>query len=82
MNTKKLEKIKLIWDFRGINSDKIANHHLKHLTDFFKIEKEILIDSGVQNLNQFHSTAFVIIMNKDLEKIKSILKPHRGQKVE
>ena len=70
MNTKKLEKIKLIWDFKGINSDKIANHHLKHLRDFFKIEKEILIDSGVQDLNQFHSTAFVIIMHKNLEKIK------------
>ena len=40
-----MQKIKLLWDFRGPNAKKIANHHLKHLKDFFKVEDKKFIDS-------------------------------------
>ena len=34
---KQLEKIKLIWDFRGPVAEKTAQHHLKHLHQIQRI---------------------------------------------
>ena len=74
-----MEKIKLIWDFRGPNGKNTAIHHEKHIKEFFEIEKKTLINSGVETLNEFHHTAFAVILKTDLEQIKLALKPSRGQ---
>tara|TARA_S200000501_G_scaffold377560_1_gene436404 strand:+ start:4219 stop:4443 length:225 start_codon:yes stop_codon:yes gene_type:complete len=73
-----MQKIKLLWDFRGPNAKKIANHHLK---DFFKVSDKKLFESGIKKENEFHHFSFVVILNKDLESVKLNLKPNRGQKV-
>ena len=70
--------IKLIWDFRGPNGKKTAIHHEKHIRAFFKIEKKILISSGIETLNEFHHLAFAVVLKADLEQIKSVLKRNRG----
>ncbi len=72
-------KIKLIWDFRGPNGKNTAIHHEKHIKEFFEMEKKTLINSGVETLNEFHHTAFAVVLKKDLEQIKLALKPNRGQ---
>ena len=77
-----MKKIKLIWDFRGPNGRKTSIHHEKHIREFFRLEKMCLIESGTESLNDFHYFAYAIILGKDLEKIKSILKPNRGKLVE
>ena len=41
-----MNKIKIIWDFRGPVSQKIADHHEKHLQEFFKKENKKLYESG------------------------------------
>ena len=74
-----MEKIKLIWDFRGPNGKNTAIHHEKHIKEFFEMEKKTLINSGVETLNEFHHTAFAVILKTDLEQIKLALKPNRGQ---
>ena len=74
-----MEKIKLIWDFRGPNGKNTAIHHEKHIKEFFEIEKKTLINSGVETLNEFHHTAFTVILKTDLEQIKLAIKPNRGQ---
>ena len=74
-----MEKIKLIWDFRGPNGKNTAIHHEKHIKEFFEIEKKTLINSGVETLNEFHHTAFAVILKTDLEQIKLAIKPNRGQ---
>ena len=71
--------IKLIWNFRGSNGKKTAIHHEKHIRAFFKIEKKILISSGIETLNEFHQLAFAVVLKADLEQIKSVLKPNRSQ---
>ena len=71
--------IKLIWNFRGPNGKKTAIHHEKHIRAFFKIEKKILISSGIETLNEFHQLAFAVVLKADLEQIKSVLKPNRSQ---
>ncbi len=77
-----MKKIKLIWDFRGPNSMNTSIHHEKHIKEFFISEKMDLIESGTESSNDFHYFAYAIILVKDLEKIKSILKPNRGKVVD
>ena len=72
-------KIKLIWDFRGANGKNTAIHYEKHIKEFFQMKKKTLINSGVETSNEFHHTAFAIILKTDLEQIKLALKPNRGQ---
>ena len=78
----RMEKIKLIWDFRGPNGKNTATHHEKHLKEFFKIENKKMFQSGTEALNELHHLAYVIILKKDLNEIKLILKPHRGEIVD
>ena len=40
-----MEKIKLIWDFRGHDGKNTAIHHEKHLKEFFEIENKQLFES-------------------------------------
>jgi len=74
-----MEKIKLIWDFRGPNGKKTAIHHEKHLKEYFEIEKKKLFESGTENLNEMHSLAYAIINKKDLNETRKILRPNRGK---
>ena len=78
----RMEKIKLIWDFRGPHGKNTAIHHEKHLKEFFEIENKKLFKSGTETLNELHHLAYVIILKKDLNEIKLILKPNRGEIVD
>lgn len=77
-----MEKIKLIWDFWGPYSKNTALHHEIHLKEFFQEEKKLLIESGIDRINDSHHTAFIIIPKKDLNEIKLILKPKRAESVD
>lgn len=74
-----MEHIKLIWDFRGHHAQKTAEHHEIHLKDFIKIEKTQLNITGVENLSDMHSLAFMIVSKDEMKPIRDALKPHRGQ---
>ena len=76
-----MEKIKLIWDFRGPSSSQTAAHFKIHLLEFFASEKMLLIESGVESMNEFHHYTYAVIDRQNLEGIKSALKPTRGQLV-
>ena len=74
-----MDRIKLIWDFWGPNSKNTAIHHEIHLKEFYKIKKKELIHSGTELINDSHCIAFAIIPKNDLNEIKLILKPNRGE---
>jgi len=74
-----MEHIKFIWDFRGPHAQKTAEHHEIHLKDFIKIEKTQLNTTGVENLSDMHSLAFMIVSKDEMKPIRDALKPHRGQ---
>jgi hypothetical protein len=76
-----MEQIKLIWDFRGPASSKTAAHFKIHLLEFFTSEKILLIESGVESLNENHHYTYAVIDKQNLELIKLALKPTRGQLV-
>ena len=76
-----MKLIKLIWDFKGPNSDKTAEHFKSHLDQFLKIENKTFSDLGLEIVNDFYSFVFVITSIDDLNFFKEKLKPNRGQKV-
>lgn len=74
-----MRKLKLIWDFRGPDAQKIAEHHEIHLKDYIKIEKLHLDITGVETISELHSIAFMVVEEAHMKPIRDALKPHRGQ---
>ncbi len=72
--------IKLIWDFRGLDALKTAQHHEIHLKEF--IQKNDLSQfpvTGAEDLSEVHSIAFWVVPESEIMKYRDILKPHRAQ---
>ncbi|MEL0456959.1 hypothetical protein WJN01_12035 [Flavobacteriaceae bacterium SZ-1-7] len=74
-----MRKLKLIWDFRGPNARKIAEHHEIHLKEYAKMEKLAITITGVENIGNIHSIAYLVVDEPDMKPIRDALKPHRGQ---
>ncbi|MFD0931457.1 hypothetical protein ACFQ0R_02480 [Psychroflexus salinarum] len=72
-------QIKLIWDFRGPNAEKTAEHHEIHLKDFLKINAMDNHLTGVEQINEFHFLAFLVVDEVQMKDFRDRLKPHRGQ---
>ena len=73
-----MQKIKLIWDFRGSSDIQTATHYTKHLKEFFEEKNLELLEVGVETINDFHQLAFAVINKEDVEVVKHALKPHRA----
>ena len=72
-------KIKLIWDFRGPNAQKTAEHHCLHLSEFSTLEKLTFHEIDSQKLSDFYSIAYLIIDETNMLTFRDALKPHRGE---
>ncbi len=72
-------KLKLIWDFKGPNASKTAQHHEIHLKEYILLEKTSLNITGYQDINEIHSLAFMVVTDSEMKKVRDALKPHRGQ---
>ena len=74
-----MRKIKLIWDFRGPESGKTAEHHEKHLKEYIAIERLPLEVTGFKVLNDMHAIAFMVVTDAEMIGVRDALKPHRGE---
>jgi hypothetical protein len=72
-------KLKLIWDFKGPDSLKIAEHHCIHLKEFAVIEKLHFYEIDFTIISEIHTIAFIIVDEVDMKTYRDALKPHRGQ---
>ena len=72
-------RIKLIWDFRGPNAEKTAEHHEIHLKDFLKMNAMEGHLTGVEELSEYHFIAFLVVEESQMKDFRDRLKPHRGQ---
>jgi len=72
-------KIKLIWDFRGPESIKIAEHHCIHLNEFTAIDKLAFHEIDTQIITDFYTIAYIIVNEEDMITYRDALKPHRGE---
>ena len=71
--------IKLIWDFKGDDAAQVAQHHIVHLKEFSVKENLILTEVGVEQLNDFHSIAFLNVMESEVFSVRDALIPHRAE---
>lgn len=71
--------IKLIWDFRGPDAEKIADHHVIHLREFVAIEQLPLTIMDKQVINEVHSIAYLVVNDEQMRAVRDALKPHRGE---
>ena len=74
-----MRKLKLIWDFHGPDAHKIAEHHEIHLRQYIQLEKLDISITGIEDMHDLHSIAFLVVNEADMKPIRDALKPHRGQ---
>jgi hypothetical protein len=74
-----MQKIKLIWDFRGQDAEKIAVHHEIHLKQFIQTEDLVPAVTGYEIKNELHAIAFMIVEKSNMISARDALKPHRGE---
>ncbi|WP_092130913.1 hypothetical protein [Bizionia paragorgiae] len=74
-----MRKLKLIWDFRGPDSLKTAQHHEIHLKEYIAIEKLSLNITGFEVISDNHTIAFMVVNDDEMRPVRDALKPHRGQ---
>jgi hypothetical protein len=74
-----MRNLKLIWDFRGPDALKIAQHHEIHLKDYINANQVSVISTGVEALSNMHVIAFLAVKEDVMKPIRDDLKPHRGQ---
>jgi hypothetical protein len=72
-------KIKLIWDFRGPEAQKIAEHHAIHLEEFAVKENLEFHEISTSEISEMYSTAFIIVNETNMLIYRDALKPHRGE---
>ena len=73
-----MRKIKMIWDFRGPNALKIAEHHEIHLKEYIALKNLDIHLTGFEALSELHAVAYMVIEEKDVKSLREALKPHRG----
>lgn len=72
-------QLKLIWDFRGQDSAKTAEHHEIHLKEYLIQENYSIQITGFKIINETYAVAFLVVEEKDMMLFRDALKPHRGE---
>ena len=73
------KKLKLIWDFRGPDAQKTAEHHEIHLKEFIRKESLQNEITGVEVLSDMYSVAYLVVNESEMISVRDALRPHRGE---
>lgn len=74
-----MRQLKLIWDFKGPDGAKTAEHHAIHLKEFTQTHQYHDLISGFEVLHELHAIAYLIVPEDEMKPLRDALKPHRGQ---
>ncbi len=70
--------VAMLWDFFGPNATKTAEHHCTHLSEFATSER--LTPIALEVLSKADKTTVSMVLSwAEVQEIRPILKPHRGQ---
>lgn len=75
-----MERIKMIWDFRGPHAQKIAEHHKIHLDEFIKAKNLKDAFTTTEWISEMYCMTCMIIPSEEVTTLRQLLKPHRGQR--
>ena len=76
------QNIKLIWDFKGQDGKQTALHHEIHLNEFLTKEKLPNFEVGMEQIEELHHIAYMMVDKPRMIIIRDALLPHRGQIIE
>ena len=70
---------RFIWDFRGRDGHRTAEHHCEHLTGFAEIHgiPSGSYKKGVVQENEFHTYSFMEVDEEFEQKVIDLLRPQR-----
>ena len=72
-------KLKLIWDFRGPDAERTAQHHAIHLKEYL-LNNDISPNiTGSEAVASHHHIAYLVVEERLMPQVRDALKPHRGQ---
>jgi|SaaInlV_130m_DNA_3_1039695.scaffolds.fasta_scaffold159811_1 hypothetical protein len=74
-----MKKIKMLWDFRGSDALKTAEHQCDHLKDFFIKDKIEFHQIEIEKHSDLFVSAFAVVDEEYVEILRKTLKPNRGQ---
>lgn len=74
-----MERVKLIWDFRGPNAQPIAQHHALHLQEFAVSEALQNTICTTEKITPMHFVAYLVVEKDKMNELRERLKPNRGQ---
>lgn len=70
--------VAMLWDFFGPNATKTAEHHCTHLNEFATSEQ--LTPIALEVLPMANKTTVSMVLSwTEVQELRPILKPHRGQ---
>ena len=72
------KKAQLIWNFKGQDGLKTAEHHLLHLKEFAQMEAVPILKYGVNKTSPLSCEAFIVVEMEWVEKLRTQLKPNKG----
>ena len=75
-----MERIKMIWDFRGPGAKNIAEHHKIHLEEFIAAENLKNAFVTTVDVSDMYSMTQMIVPAENVSTLRTLLKPHRGQR--
>jgi len=74
-----MKKLKLIWDFHGPDAQKTAEHHEIHLKEFIQNKNLQNQITGVEQLSDLYSLAYIVVDENEMIAVRDALKPQRGE---
>lgn len=74
-----MRNIKLIWDFKGQDAQKTAEHHAIHLEEFFYNNTFENLGIGTEQSVGNHFITYVGVHESIMIELRDLLKPNRAQ---
>lgn len=74
-----MRMIKFIWDFRGPNAVKTAQHHVIHLNEFIEKESLPILIVKTELNTEMQAIAYMVVPETLMNDLRERLKPHRGE---
>lgn len=71
--------LKLIWDFKGPDSARTAEHHALHLREYLRKNRISPEIAGSEFVSPQHYVAYLVVTEREMPAVRDSLKPHRGQ---
>jgi len=73
-----MEKIKLVWEFRGSEAEKTAEHHAIHLREYNQLHSRTDHECGTEKISDLYVIAYMIVPRDEMLHYRDHLKPQRA----